>query len=197
VCRRECSRRARSFVPAPCGSPGSRPDGSPAPGGPSRARRPRAGASEGRTRRSPSASTRSGRRRSAPSASSRCTRFGRAAPGWAALRCPPKSCRAMARSGFVTHETAPASGRVDGEAPGRPFRPVVSSPSPSEPDVRVPPHPALREHIGWCRFMRAPAGCVRASAAPGGSRALRAGRSDRLSVRSTGWGCALPGSGSA
>ena len=26
------------------------------------------------------------------------------------------------------------------------LRPVVSSPLPSEPDLRVPPHPALREH---------------------------------------------------
>jgi hypothetical protein len=43
----------------------------------------------------------------------------------------------------------PRQGRVDGEAPGRPFRPVVSSPPPSEPDVRLPPHPALHEHIGW------------------------------------------------
>jgi hypothetical protein len=27
------------------------------------------------------------------------------------------------------------------------FRPVVSSPPPSEPDLRLPPHPALHEHI--------------------------------------------------
>ena len=26
------------------------------------------------------------------------------------------------------------------------FRPVVSSPLPSEPDLRLPPHPALHEH---------------------------------------------------
>jgi hypothetical protein len=31
------------------------------------------------------------------------------------------------------------------------FQPVVSSPPPSEPDLRVSPHPALHEHIGWCR----------------------------------------------
>jgi hypothetical protein len=29
------------------------------------------------------------------------------------------------------------------------LRPVVSSPPPSEPDLRLPPHPALRVHIGW------------------------------------------------
>jgi hypothetical protein len=36
------------------------------------------------------------------------------------------------------------------------FRPVVSSPPPSEPDVRVPPHPALHEHIG-CAGSEVPA----------------------------------------
>jgi hypothetical protein len=35
---------------------------------------------------------------------------------------------------------------VGGEAPMRALRPVVSSPPPSEPDVRLPPHPALHEH---------------------------------------------------
>ena len=90
------------------------------------------------------------------------------------------------------------SGRVDGEAPGRPFRPVVSSPSPSEPDVRLPPHPALHEHIGWFRFMRAPAGRGRSSAAPVDPHVERAGRRGQRATRcSTGWGCALPGSGSA
>jgi hypothetical protein len=39
--------------------------------------------------------------------------------------------------------------RVGGEAPVSAFRPVVSSPPPSEPDVRLPPHPALHEHIEW------------------------------------------------
>ena len=45
----------------------------------------------------------------------------------------------------------PSSRRVGGEAPVSALRPVVSSPPPSEPDVRVPPHPALHEYIGWCR----------------------------------------------
>src|SRR5215218_4574538 len=36
--------------------------------------------------------------------------------------------------------------RVGGEAPMPPLRPVVSSPPPSEPDVRLPPHPSLDEH---------------------------------------------------
>jgi hypothetical protein len=36
--------------------------------------------------------------------------------------------------------------RVGGEAPMPALRPVVSSPPPSEPDVRLPPHPALHEH---------------------------------------------------
>jgi len=40
------------------------------------------------------------------------------------------------------------SRRVGGEAPVPAFQPVVSSPPPSEPDLRVPPHPALHEHIG-------------------------------------------------
>jgi hypothetical protein len=44
------------------------------------------------------------------------------------------------------------SRRVDGEAPVPAFGPVVSSPSPSEPAVRVPPHPALHERIGWVSF---------------------------------------------
>jgi hypothetical protein len=33
----------------------------------------------------------------------------------------------------------------------RPYRPVVSSPPPAEPDLRLPPHPALHEHIEWGR----------------------------------------------
>jgi hypothetical protein len=45
----------------------------------------------------------------------------------------------------------PSWRRVGGEAPCRPCRPVVSSPPPSEPDVRVPPHPALHEHTEWVR----------------------------------------------
>jgi hypothetical protein len=45
------------------------------------------------------------------------------------------------------------SRRVGGEAPVPAFRPVVSSPPPSEPDVRVSPHPALHEHVEWRRFM--------------------------------------------
>ena len=32
------------------------------------------------------------------------------------------------------------------------FRPVVSSRPPSEPDLRVPPHPALHEHKDWGRI---------------------------------------------
>jgi hypothetical protein len=36
--------------------------------------------------------------------------------------------------------------RVGGEAPIPALRPVVSSPPPSEPDMRLPPHPALHEH---------------------------------------------------
>jgi hypothetical protein len=36
--------------------------------------------------------------------------------------------------------------RVGGEAPVPALRPVVSSPPPSEPDMRLPPHPALHEH---------------------------------------------------
>ena len=58
------------------------------------------------------------------------------------------------------------------------------------------PHPALHESLGvivW--FMRAPAGRIRAAAVLEGSRLLHAGRSVRLS--STGWGCPLPGAGSA
>ena len=46
-------------------------------------------------------------------------------------------------------EAGVASRRVGGEAPVPAFRPVVSSPPPSEPDVRVPPHPALHEQIKW------------------------------------------------
>src|SRR6266545_758435 len=46
--------------------------------------------------------------------------------------------------------------RGGGEAPVPAFRPVVSSPPPSDPDVRVPPHPALHEHTEWFRFMPAP-----------------------------------------
>jgi hypothetical protein len=42
---------------------------------------------------------------------------------------------------------------VGGEAPVAAFRPVVSSPPPSEPDVRVPPHPALHERIVWVLVM--------------------------------------------
>jgi hypothetical protein len=41
--------------------------------------------------------------------------------------------------------------RVGGEAPVPTFQPVVSSPLPSEPDLRAPPHPALHEHIEWGR----------------------------------------------
>jgi hypothetical protein len=37
--------------------------------------------------------------------------------------------------------------RVGGETPVPALRPVVSSPPPSEPDLRLPPHPALHEHI--------------------------------------------------
>jgi hypothetical protein len=78
------------------------------------------------------------------------------------------------------------------------FQSVVSSPPPSEPDLRVSPHPALHEHIGWVRFMRAPVGCVRVTVALHDSRVVCAGRSDRRSARfSTGWGCVLLGSGSA
>src|ERR687897_226647 len=65
-----------------------------------------------------------------------------ATPVYASIQtCPLNSSPARYR--------APSPGRVDGEAPGWPFRPGVSSPSPSEPDVRLPPHPALHEHIGW------------------------------------------------
>jgi hypothetical protein len=44
-----------------------------------------------------------------------------------------------------TQSAAPAAqGRWRGAVPA--LRPVVSSPPPSEPDVRLPPHPALHEH---------------------------------------------------
>jgi hypothetical protein len=42
--------------------------------------------------------------------------------------------------------SAPVPRRVGGEAPMPTLRPVVSSPPPSEPDVRLPPHPALHGH---------------------------------------------------
>jgi hypothetical protein len=42
--------------------------------------------------------------------------------------------------------STPMARRVGGEAPMPAFRPVVSSPPPAEPDVRLPPHPALHEH---------------------------------------------------
>jgi hypothetical protein len=75
----------------------------------------------------------------------------------------------------------------------RPCRPVVSSPPPSEPDLRVPPHPALHEHVGWCRFMRAPVGRVRVTVALHDLRVGCAGRWGRRSARfSTGWGSASP-----
>jgi hypothetical protein len=86
---------------------------------------------------------------------------------------------------------------VGGEAPVPAFRPVVSSPPPAEPDVRVSPHPALHEHLGWSSFMRAPAGRVRATAFRRGGRAERGRWSGRRSARSTGWGFVLLGSGSA
>jgi hypothetical protein len=87
--------------------------------------------------------------------------------------------------------------RVGGEAPVPAFRPVVSSPPPSEPDVRVPPHPALHEHTEWFRFMPAPVGRARATAARGGRRVGRAGHSDQRSAGwSTDWGSAHLGSGS-
>jgi hypothetical protein len=43
-------------------------------------------------------------------------------------------------------QAATSTRRVGGEAPMPALRPVVSSPPPSEPDVRLPPHPALHEH---------------------------------------------------
>ena len=46
----------------------------------------------------------------------------------------------------------PAFREVGCEAPMPAFRPVVSSQPPPEPDVRVPPHPALHEHTEWVRF---------------------------------------------
>ena len=45
-----------------------------------------------------------------------------------------------------TEQKCNPSRRVSGEAPMPVLRPVVSSPLPSEPDLRVPPHPALHEH---------------------------------------------------
>jgi hypothetical protein len=51
---------------------------------------------------------------------------------------------------------AGASRRVSGEAPMPALRPVVSSPLPSEPDLRVPPHPALHEHWSGRPFVQLP-----------------------------------------
>ena len=53
---------------------------------------------------------------------------------------------ALARVGEQPPSPTPTSRRVSGEAPMPALRPVVSSPLPSEPDLRVPPHPALHEH---------------------------------------------------
>jgi hypothetical protein len=52
---------------------------------------------------------------------------------------------AKEQSWRTTERTRPR--RVGGEAPVPALRPVVSSPPPSEPDLRLPPHPALHEHI--------------------------------------------------
>ena len=43
--------------------------------------------------------------------------------------------------------TPTATRRVSGEAPMPALRPVVSSPLPSEPDLRISPHPALHEQL--------------------------------------------------
>jgi hypothetical protein len=46
--------------------------------------------------------------------------------------------------------------RVSGEAPMPALRPVVSSPLPSEPDLRISPHPALHEHLSGCPLVQLP-----------------------------------------
>jgi hypothetical protein len=91
---------------------------------------------------------------------------------------------ALARVDEQPPSSIPTSRRVGGEAPVPASRPVVSSPPPSEPDVRVPPHPALHEHTEWVCFMPAPVGRARSTAARGGWRAERVARSGRLSA---GW----------
>jgi len=105
-------------------------------------------------------------------------------------RCdgPRGGCRVLtvgcrfARSG--TSSGRPRPRRVGGEAPVPALRPVASSPPPSVPDMRVPPHPALHEHTEWVRFMPSPAGRARSTAARSRWRAGRVARSDQPSA---GW----------
>jgi bifunctional DNA-binding transcriptional regulator/antitoxin component of YhaV-PrlF toxin-antitoxin module len=63
----------------------------------------------------------------------------------------PTDLEAVPRDGVIECGRVGPRRRYAGSAARRrcrPYRPVVSSPSPSEPDLRLPPHPALHEHAG-------------------------------------------------
>jgi hypothetical protein len=106
-----------------------------------------------------------------------------------------RCCRSHRPSG---HQPKPADlARSAARRRCRPYRPVVSSQPPPEPCVRVPPHTALHGYTEWFRFMPAPAGRARSTAARGGWRAERVARSGQRSGGwSTGRGSVLRGSGS-
>jgi hypothetical protein len=63
-----------------------------------------------------------------------------------ARQAPRPVAASLPNTGSLPCRRATATRRVGGEAPMPASRPVVSSPPPSEPDVRLPPPPALHEH---------------------------------------------------